>query len=102
MSLVLLLEVPLAKSRCSSSAVRYPRFAASTAQPNPVAPPPMMRMSQRADLSASASSIRLRSILRGGDEALEQNRDGEQGAKQHGKLRRGRPDGEQIHQHNAS
>src|SRR5947207_2692882 len=40
MSLVERLEVPLPKSLRSKSATSYPREAASTAMPTPVAPPP--------------------------------------------------------------
>lgn len=41
-SFVLLLEVPLAKSSPSISAVFKPLVAASKAQPDPVAPPPII------------------------------------------------------------
>src|SRR5690606_23757716 len=47
-SLVALLDVPLAKSAASISNVRYPRAAASTAVPSPVAPPPITMTSQAA------------------------------------------------------
>ena len=40
------LEVPLPKSLCSRTQTEYPREAASTAMPMPVAPPPMTAMSQ--------------------------------------------------------
>src|SRR5687767_6756832 len=46
MSLVERLEVPLPKSDCSTRQTLYPRDAASTAMPTPVAPPPMTIMFQ--------------------------------------------------------
>ena len=42
------LEVPLAKSSRSTSAVRSPRMAASRATPAPVMPPPITSRSKRA------------------------------------------------------
>src|SRR5947207_4424802 len=60
MSLLLRLEVALAKSLWSTSNVRYPRAAASTAVPRPVAPPPITRTSQ----SAAAVRICLSDSLR--------------------------------------
>jgi len=48
MSLVLLLDVPFAKSDCSSNKVLNPRLAASTAIPKPVAPPPIIIRSHSA------------------------------------------------------
>jgi hypothetical protein len=44
--LVLREDVPFAKSNFSTSSVLNPLEAASTAIPSPVAPPPMMQMSQ--------------------------------------------------------
>lgn len=38
--------MPLAKSDCSMRTTVWPREAASTAAPRPVAPPPMMAMSK--------------------------------------------------------
>src|SRR5688500_11366913 len=55
-SLVDRLEVPLPKSLISSRQHEYPRDAASTATPTPVAPPPMTAMSQ--------GSVRARTRLR--------------------------------------
>lgn len=46
MSLVDLDEVPDAKSSLSTSPTRSPRVAASSATPQPVAPPPMTRISR--------------------------------------------------------
>jgi hypothetical protein len=43
---VLRLDVPFAKSSCSTNNTLYPRAAASTATPRPVAPPPITRKSQ--------------------------------------------------------
>ena len=62
MSLVLRLEVPLAKSLPSTRSVRYPREAESMAQPSPVAPPPMMSMSQVRLPSAARPTIASLSI----------------------------------------
>src|SRR4030095_12025761 len=44
-NLVLRDEVPFAKSYFSNNTVLYPLEAASTAMPNPVAPPPIMQIS---------------------------------------------------------
>src|SRR6516225_1107887 len=53
-SLVARLEVPLAKSVFSTSSVRRPREAASSAVPRPVAPPPITKQSQTVERSEIA------------------------------------------------
>src|SRR5262245_38361650 len=50
MSFELFDEVPDAKSSRSTSAVRKPRLAASSATPTPVMPPPMTSTSKRSPL----------------------------------------------------
>ena len=56
MSLLDRLEVPLAQSRASTTAVVSPRVTASSAQPAPTTPPPMTRMSTSpAAIRATAS-----------------------------------------------
>src|SRR5687767_556908 len=52
------LDVPLAKSSRSTSAVLSPRIAASRATPAPVMPPPMTSTSNRAWLSSSSAARR--------------------------------------------
>src|SRR5258706_12841440 len=58
MSLLDLLEVPLAQSRISSSPVDRPRVTASRAQPLPTTPPPMTRTSSSPLCSAAIVSSR--------------------------------------------
>jgi len=54
--------VPFPKSDCSTSATEYPRAAASTAMPTPVAPPPMMAISNGVVRDVIFVSDSLRSI----------------------------------------
>lgn len=58
MSRELRLEVPLAKSSRSTSAVRSPRIAASRAVPQPVIPPPITSRSSVPDPIASSAAAR--------------------------------------------
>src|SRR6476661_10667647 len=68
---VLLLEVPFAKSLCSKSTTDKPRNAASRATPNPVAPPPMMMISQESFFpSLSTRDALLNRLLPGIDAHL--------------------------------
>src|SRR4051794_36533596 len=62
-SLVDRLEVPLPKSLCSTRQTEYPRDAASTATPTPVAPPPMTAMSHGQSRASNRASEVLRFIV---------------------------------------
>ena len=62
-SFVLRLDVPLQKSSRSSSSTAYPRFAASTAIPAPVAPPPITTISQGSLRSLTRTIISSRFIV---------------------------------------
>lgn len=52
--------MPLAKSDCSMRTTEWPREAASTAAPRPVAPPPMMAMSKGPEWAVSWEKRRSR------------------------------------------
>src|SRR5262249_21411831 len=52
------LDVPDAKSDCSTSATRSPRNAASRAMPAPLMPPPMTRRSKRSRSRPSSAASR--------------------------------------------
>src|SRR5687768_1994519 len=67
MSLLERLEVPEAKSRASSSATDNPRLAASSAQPAPVAPPPMTTTSKVSSRIRPSAAERCSGSRRAGD-----------------------------------
>src|SRR5215510_10648752 len=60
MSFVEQLDVPATKSRFSTSAIRSPHCAASSARPAPVMPPPTIRMSKTSSANFVSDSRRAR------------------------------------------